>query len=69
VFLQTLFNHTSNTIGFFSLAAMSLVIPMAVNKSDPEMLDIYPNYLLLYTLHHYIAEFNQVRFVRIFFFW
>jgi hypothetical protein len=45
---------------------VSLVAPMLVNKIDPAMLDVYPNYLLLYTIHHYVAEFNLVCFFMLF---
>jgi hypothetical protein len=49
-------------IGLFSLVAVSMVVPAVVNKMDPALLDVYPNNLLLYALHHYIAELNIVRY-------
>jgi len=57
---KSLYTFTSNTIGTFSLLASSIIIPMLVNKMEPDELDTYPNYLLLYIFHHYLIEFYLI---------
>ena len=55
-----LFNFTSNIVGTFTILAFTSIIPVMVNKMEPDDLDTYPNFLLLYILHHYLTEFNLI---------
>ena len=57
---KSLFNFTSNLVVTFSLLAFTLVISMLVNKMEPDDLDIYPNYLLIYVFHHFTTQFNLI---------
>ena len=57
---KSLFAFTTNMVGTFSLMSVLSLIPMLVNKKEPDELDKYPNYLLLFVLHHYTTEINLI---------
>jgi len=57
---KSLFTFTSNVVGNLSLLAVSFIFPTLINMKEPDDLDTYPNYLLLYVLHHYTTEFNLI---------
>ena len=55
---KSLFSKTSNSVGTVSLICVSLVVPTLLNRLEPLELDQYPNYLMLYFMHHYIPQLN-----------
>jgi len=57
---KSLFNFTSNIVGTFTLLAFTLVTTILVNSKEPDDLDTFPNYLLLYILHHFTTQFNLI---------
>ena len=57
---QSLVTYTSNMVGTLSLLFVSFIIPLWINRMDPEELDVYPNYILLYVQHHYMTQFNMI---------
>jgi hypothetical protein len=57
---RSMFSKTTNTIGIMSLMCVAFIIPTLINKKEPEELDTYPNYLLLYALHLYLTECNII---------
>jgi len=56
----SLVTYTSNMVGTLSILIVSFLIPLWINKMDPEELDVYPNYILLYVQHHYMTQFNII---------
>ena len=57
---KSLFNFTSNIVGTFTLLAFTLVTTILVNSKEPDDLDTFPNYILLYILHHFTTQFNLI---------
>ena len=57
---KSLFSKATNNIGMTSLMCVSLLLPAVINQKEPEELDQYPNYLLLYALHQYLSETNMM---------
>ena len=53
---KSLFSKTTNTVGIICLIFVSFVIPTLFNRKEPEELDQYPNFLMLYAVHLYIPE-------------
>jgi small-conductance mechanosensitive channel len=62
-----LFSYTTNTVGLMAMISGSLIVPHLVNKMDQSELDTYPNYLLIYWMHHYLAPVNMVAIVGTYF--
>jgi len=65
---KSLFSKTSNTVGIISVMCVAFIIPALANMKEPEELDKYPNYLLLYALHLYLTECNIIV-IGIAYFW
>ena len=57
---KSLFSKTSNSVGTISLISFGLVVPSLLNKFEPPELDQFPNYLLLYLLHHYNTQLSII---------
>ena len=52
----SLFTHTSNIFGTIAMFLFAFINPVLINQMEPSKLDLYPNYLLLYFLHHYNTQ-------------
>jgi len=65
---KNLFSKTSNSVGISSLICVSLIVPALLNTLEPPELDEYPNYLLLYVLHHYLTQLNLIVIVTAYFY-
>ena len=57
---KSLFSRATNNIGITSLMCASLLLPAFINQKEPEELNQYPNYLLLYALHQYLTGTNMM---------
>ena len=57
---KSLFSKTTNTIGIISLILFSSALPAIINLKEPDELDQYPNYLMLYFTHFFVAECQKI---------
>ena len=57
---KSFFSKLTNNVGIISFIFFSSALPTIINLKEPEELDQYPNYLLVYSLHLFVPRSHEI---------